>query len=377
MTGLVGKQEQNGPGDFVGCGDLGQRNAQTPAGGISCDDGLARTAQRPHGPLHGGVGGAGRDDVHADAVRCQFQSQAAGELGGGGFRCGIGGHAGAWCGGGVGTDDGDGPGAAFAQAAGDGTADVKDAGGVDVKAARPLGVLQVDDVAHFENTGDTGQAVERPQGGLGPGDDLFDPGGVAHVEGRGPQACGQIGDVGGEWIAIAVTPAQRWYRVYRKDGTLWFGAAKNNTATAWDDIDTGIAGFRPKITVAPGKTPQVWMDYEAVIGGPIVSRYTVDEGATWTLAGTVTASGKWPAIEIAHDGRRLHYWYDGGTIKGSVYDAQGNLILGPSAIVTGADDDAIDVRSVSHARGDWLIHLTYRSGGAIMDLNSTDGVTFT
>lgn len=187
----------------------------------------------------------------------------------------------------------------------------------------------------------------------------------------------KIGDVGGEWIALAVTPAQRWYRVYKKNGTLWFGAATNNLATQWNDADTGMAGYRPKIAVSPGKKPRVWMAYETASGGPIVSRYTEDEGASWTLAGTVATSGKWPAIELTHDGRRIHYWYDGGTVKGAVYDSQNNLMQGPSTVATGADDDAIDVRSVSHARGDWLIHLTYRSGGRIIDLNSTDGVTFT
>ncbi len=50
--------------------------------------------------------------------------------------------------------------------------------------------LRVGDVGHFQDAGDAGQAVERAQGGLGLGDDLFDLRGVAHVQGGGPQAVG-------------------------------------------------------------------------------------------------------------------------------------------------------------------------------------------
>lgn len=187
----------------------------------------------------------------------------------------------------------------------------------------------------------------------------------------------------GEWISTDMSPAWRHLRAYTSSGNIVVGAGRNVLGNTWDDNTPGVAGAHPCARVdRSGRAPHLWVAYETAAGAVAWLR-SGNEGRGYTAMGTVFASGRYPTMTITPDGRRFVYALAGtagaGTaIYGALYDAQGTLLRGPYTAWSGTvDADAIACHPHVTGGGVWRMHLAFRSNGAIVDVSSVDGITFT
>jgi len=190
----------------------------------------------------------------------------------------------------------------------------------------------------------------------------------------------------GEGVSYDVSSDLRKARAF-VDDTIRLEIAQDVAATVWHQVDTQITGTRPAIRWERKQVnPRLWITYEAA--GKVYAVWTRNEGRDCSMPLTVYDSGppKWPKVILTQDGRRFHYWRDpGGTgrILGKCYDAFDNLMLPVNpddvtftAIASDVDDEAFDADEHTQGMGAWRMHLIYRSGGQLIDMNSPDGINF-
>ena len=135
---------------------------------------------------------------------------------GGRLRRGVRGHPRARDARGVGRDGDDGAASAVREPRADGAAGVHDAGGVDVEAVPPVGVVELGDPADVQHAGDVDQRVQRPQRLLGGVHRLLDGGGVGDVGGHRDRGAAVLAHRRGsrlDGLGVAVEQGDRRARV--------------------------------------------------------------------------------------------------------------------------------------------------------------------
>lgn len=179
-----------------------------------------------------------------------------------------------------------------------------------------------------------------------------------------------------DWPSYDVSISQRHLRGYLLGTDLQIGYGLDVQASTWSDRSSGLTLSEPCVRIERNSVEQkLWLLGRQ--GTAIVSAYSLDEGATWLMAGTVTTSGSFPELVITRDGRRCCYWYSGGTIYGRIYDAVGNSLVGPFVAVSGGAAEKFAVAEHAVGAGSWRIHMVYRTtGGVLVDLESVDGTAF-
>lgn len=181
----------------------------------------------------------------------------------------------------------------------------------------------------------------------------------------------------GEGLTYEVSEATRHYRAYvETTGKIKVGTAQNLLPLVWDDVDSGIEGSRPCLGIERhGKAQRLWLSYLDGTAGKAV--YSEDEGTTWSEPVTIAEDVSHLRFVITPQTTFHFFWYDGGAIKGVVYDSRANVIVEEfDAVPDSADDDDIDCRSFQGALGEHRIGLAYRSGGDLMFVSASDMVTF-
>lgn len=172
----------------------------------------------------------------------------------------------------------------------------------------------------------------------------------------------------GTLLAMAVSATGRVVRGYL-DGSnnllleFW-------VRTAWEPHTTGltISGNGAMAHDTAGSLSRLHLLYED--SGAIKSRYTDDEGSTWSVATTIAATGTYPAICISPTQARHHFWYDGGAIKTLITDSLGTTTTSATTVVA----SSVAASPIDAVHDGKLLLLTYKSsGGAVVTVVSTDG----
>lgn len=160
------------------------------------------------------------------------------------------------------------------------------------------------------------------------------------------------------------------------DGEIQLRVATNPQASTWKVVATGLIGETPCVKVErPGPERCIRLAWQR--NGYILTATTLNEGVTWSVPVTI-AAGENPAIVTTPDGRVCYYWRDGAAIKGTIHDAQGNVVVSPfTAVASGVDEDGIDAADRMLEYGSWRVELVYRSSGNLTKRSSLDGVVFT
>jgi hypothetical protein len=106
----------------------------------------------------------------------------------------------------------------------------------------------------------------------------------------------------------------------------------------------------------------------------VVESQSGNSGATWTMARTVSSSGKWGFGRIGADSRKRVYWYDGGAIKGEISDLQNNVIEATfTAVASGVADSGFGWDEFVDS-GNRKLALWYtNTSGALIEVISDDG----
>jgi hypothetical protein len=181
-----------------------------------------------------------------------------------------------------------------------------------------------------------------------------------------------------EWISYDVSDSGRHYRAYVDGAELVIGNAADVDAMVWEDRHTGVTAKRPCVRCGRmDRRQRVHVVYEATSGGPVVERTTLDEGRSWSAVETIFAAGKFGTMAQCRDGRRYLFAVNAGAIIAQCRDPYDAVMIPTGTVVaSGVDDDAIAASEFMRGQGVWSLKLTYRSGGAIVDVVSTDGITF-
>lgn len=178
--------------------------------------------------------------------------------------------------------------------------------------------------------------------------------------------------VPGTLLAMAVSVTGRVVRAYRDtsdDIVLEFWRR-----SGWDAVTTSLSatGGGAMACDKQDANGRLWLVLEE--SGGIKSRYTDDEGGTWSVATTIASSGNDPAIWPSPTGLLHYFWRDGAAIKTTVLDSQGNIPVATTTVVaSGVADSPIDALYDGS-----LWHLTYRntSNAVITVVSSDGGLTF-
>jgi len=187
------------------------------------------------------------------------------------------------------------------------------------------------------------------------------------------RACFEV--AGAQWISYDVNAVGRHVRSYVSGSAIVVGYSNDPTGTFWTDVASGLDGAHPCVRWENRHANmRAVVDYDA--GGSVYTTWTMNDGGGFAPVHTI-AAGSYPTFCITPDGRHLHYWYDGGAIKGICLDAFGGTVLPTfTAVSSGVDEDAIDCKDYATAGNRWNINLLYRSGGSVTIKRSIDGVTF-
>lgn len=109
--------------------------------------------------------------------------------------------------------------------------------------------------------------------------------------------------------------------------------------------------------------------------GGIDAHYTDDEGVTTSVAVTVAATGKNPAVAINPIGKRIVLYTNASALYRVVYDPQGNVITAASAIVGSAVSDA--PTAIGWRLDKWYAFYRNTSNALIQITSNDDGETWT
>ena len=173
------------------------------------------------------------------------------------------------------------------------------------------------------------------------------------------------------YIATAVAPSQRaTYGVISDSDVAVIYHASGPAANNWVSTDTPLTGCNA-IAIAYDPTSSRGRLHLAVgkATGGIDGHYTDDEGVTTSVAVTVAATGKNPAVAISPIGKRIVLYTNASALYRVVYDPQGNVITAASAIVASGVSDA--PTAIGWRYGMW--YAFYRdTSNALIQITSVD-----
>jgi len=185
-----------------------------------------------------------------------------------------------------------------------------------------------------------------------------------------------VADLGGRIIAMGCSATQRVVRAISNGSSVlllefwrWAGVGVG----AWDRVETTLTliGAGALCYDTQSSSQRLWLVYEDT-STTIKSRYTDDEGGTWSVATTITSAGTFPAIALSPTGVTHYFWVDGSAIKSAIYDSQANVLTAAfSAVASGVASAAIDA-----IHDGTVIYLTYKNttgSGQVVTVKSTDG----
>lgn len=179
----------------------------------------------------------------------------------------------------------------------------------------------------------------------------------------------------GRVLSADIGPTLRAVRAVEVGGYL---------ALEWADLPDGSAWSRRMTSLAIGGEACVRMDRvlsqgRAVValhtaGGAIERRHTEDEGGTWSVATTISASGKHPAVALGDTGVEAHFWWEtGGIIKTKVLDSQQQtMIVATTVVASGAADDGI----AAYVRQERIFLLYRDTSGNLLTVSSVNGTVY-
>lgn len=170
------------------------------------------------------------------------------------------------------------------------------------------------------------------------------------------------------WLSADTSPTGRMARAYVEGGNIWVGFCSGPSGASWSAHDCGFAGATPCVRYDQ-TTARLVLSYDD--GGSIKTRYSDDEGSTWSVATTI-GSGTHSEHCISPTGIRHHFWVSGGAIKRESLDSLGNTVISESSVV--ASGVAADAIAATMGNTNGAIYLQYRDGsGNIVVVVSTDG----
>lgn len=173
-------------------------------------------------------------------------------------------------------------------------------------------------------------------------------------------------------IAMACSATGRVCRVWRASGGgLGLEYRTIDSPDTWTAATTTLSiGSSGDLDYdKTSDTQRLWIVYD-VAGGGIESRWSDDEGEAWSVATTISSTGKMPACVVSPTGVRYVAWIDAAQAKIKGLDSQGNVVLAETvAVSSGVLSGGL---AIEHD-GEYLL-ITYRdSGGAITTVSSNDG----
>ena len=186
-------------------------------------------------------------------------------------------------------------------------------------------------------------------------------------------------DTAGTNVSYDVARGGEHYRAFVAGSTAWFSTSAN--ALGWTDADTGLAAEWVSVRVARGRRSRdVYLT--VADSGAIKDRITTDQGATFSVATTISAGSdnNYPAQVIGTDNNRFIYWVKGTgpyAVYGRIEDGSGAALATAFAVTgVGAVDDAGISVAESFVAGVRRVVLQVIQSGAVVYYTSTDGRTF-
>jgi hypothetical protein len=182
----------------------------------------------------------------------------------------------------------------------------------------------------------------------------------------------QGGD-GASYPSVDVSMGDTIMRSYIRDGTVRIGWA--GADLVWTDSDTGISAEYAKVRFfRDGVERKIALVHSD--GTTVCFRTSLSITGGFGMPMTI-GNGDHCCVEIARSGEVYVYWRDGTTLKGTVLDAQGNVLQPAFTVVaSGVDDSALDAREHFLAEGQWQMILIYSTGGSVTTLTSLNGKEF-
>ncbi len=179
----------------------------------------------------------------------------------------------------------------------------------------------------------------------------------------------------GQGISYDVHPNARHAVAFVENGIVQLGFSDNHNLPDISIGDTGMHGDEVVIAFVKSGLSATLRLY--VVDSGSITRYeTKNEGQTFD-GGTARGSGTRVIAFQAANNREYVYRIDGGAIKGTIYDAQGNEVESEFTVVaSGADDAQIGGFGWFHSESKYRIVLWYVASGTPTRIESIDGKTF-
>ena len=177
----------------------------------------------------------------------------------------------------------------------------------------------------------------------------------------------------GSLLAMACSATGRVCRAYKDSGGVLLLEFYYVNLDSWETVTTSLTltGAGALCYDTQSSSQRLWLVYEDT-STTIKSRYTDNEGGTWSVATTITSAGTFPAIALSPTGVTHYFWVDGSAIKSAIYDSQANVLTAAfSAVASGVASAAIDA-----IHDGTVIYLTYKNttgSGQVVTVKSTDG----
>ena len=186
-------------------------------------------------------------------------------------------------------------------------------------------------------------------------------------------------------LAYDISLSFRHARVTGRTGSsfLYLGFAANANPSVWTDNVTPLESDKARIRYQDNHNEPLGILYPEPGTSNLLWVQTEDEGATFTMAVTITSSlatGGFSDFEEASDFLRWFYWQEGSgpyTIWMLIMDAQNNIVQAAQPTnITNSDLSAIAVREFPITGGGRAIGINYTTGGVITFMSARDGVNF-
>lgn len=176
-------------------------------------------------------------------------------------------------------------------------------------------------------------------------------------------------------ICYDVSGAGRHAIAYAADGTAVLGLNTDAFGLTYGSASTGILGTPTCLRWERSQASRLYLLYGA--GGSVFVQVTQNEGSAWSMAGTIATTGTAARAVFCRDGRKYYFWLNGGTIYTRAFDSVDAALGTAYPVVSGGvDNDAIDAQEWYGNKGQWRINLHYRSGGNLITVTTSDGVSF-
>ena len=166
-------------------------------------------------------------------------------------------------------------------------------------------------------------------------------------------------------------PLGQHYYATLKSGTVSLWKAQGPLATSYTERITSLTGIDDLHMRCLHPDPLLGIVmFVREIGGTLKRQYTDDEGVTF-MATTINSTGTNPAFAVDDMAMEYYIWRtSGGAIQGKILDANGNQIMGVTALVaSNVADQSIDI----YERQDDLYIVYNHTTNGVTVVRSTDG----